>query len=116
VDSDDTVEAGIVRTSLASIESTGYVKLCRCHQFRRLKSESNWVIVSLSRYDDNSDIAAAVDDTDIGVVLVDWEGMRISSPYMSSHASVAYLSYQHSYVVVHSSVLHQISIHILEKS
>jgi hypothetical protein len=47
------------------------------------------VTVSLSRYDDNSDIAAAVDDTDVGVVLVDWEGMRISSPYMSSHASVA---------------------------
>jgi hypothetical protein len=34
------------------------------------------VIVSLSRYDDNSDIAAAVDDTDVGVVLLDWEGIR----------------------------------------
>jgi hypothetical protein len=71
VDSDDTVEVGIVRTSLASIESTGYVNLCHCHQFRRLKSESNWVTVSLSRYDDNLDITAAVDDTDVGVVLVD---------------------------------------------
>jgi hypothetical protein len=47
------------------------------------------VTVSLSRYDDNSDIAAAVDHTHVGVVIVDWDGMRISSPYMSSHASVA---------------------------
>ena len=64
-----------VRTSLASIERAGYVNLCRCHQFRRLKSESNWVTVSLSRYDDNSDIAAAVDDIDVGVGvgIVDWD-------------------------------------------
>jgi hypothetical protein len=67
VDSDDTVEAGTVRTSLASIESIGYVNLCRCHQFRTLNSESNWVTVSLSRYEDNSDIAATIDDTDTGV-------------------------------------------------
>jgi hypothetical protein len=42
VDSEDIVETGTEITSLAKIERTRKVNLCSCHQFKRLKSSSNF--------------------------------------------------------------------------
>lgn len=54
-DSEDIVETGTVKTSLAKMERTGYDSLCSCHQLRILKSSSYWLTVSLSRYAANSE-------------------------------------------------------------
>jgi hypothetical protein len=61
IDSEDMVDTGIVKTSLAMMDSTGYVSLCSCHHLKMSNESSNWLTVSQSKYETSSEALEAVE-------------------------------------------------------
>jgi hypothetical protein len=61
VDSEDMIDTGAVKTSLAMMDNIGYVSLCSCHHFKMSNESSNWLTVSQSKYETSLEDLQAIE-------------------------------------------------------